>query len=109
MKQFFITALIAITLGVFVPAGVNAQCNSERWSVKTGTDPDASLVNLNSPTSTTIANLTSLAAPSSIPDNQRIRPTETTLWVINATLVKFVRAYDSDYHMVFSDSAGRTM
>jgi len=28
---------------------------------------------------------------------------------MSATLVKFVHAYDSDYHMVFADSAGRTM
>ena len=88
---------------------VAAQCNSERWPVKTGTDGDVSLINLNSTTGTTIANLTSIAVPATIPDTTRIQPTETTVWVINATLVKFIHAYDSDYHMVFADSAGRTM
>ena len=88
---------------------VSAQCNSDRWSIKTGTDSEASLVNLNSTTSTTVANLRSLSAPANIPENNRIKPTETTLWVMSATLVKFVHAYDSDYHMVFADSAGRTM
>src|SRR5207249_1326755 len=78
-------------------------------SVKTGTDQDASLVNLNSPTSTTIASLTARTAPNPIPDSRRVQPTETTLFVLSATLVKYVQAYDSDYHMVLTDSAGRTM
>ncbi len=92
-----------------VPAQAVAQCGVERWSVKTGTDPDATLVNLNSPTSTTIANLRSIPAQTTLPDNNRIQPYETTLWTMNATLTKFVLAYDSDYHMVLTDSAGRTM
>ncbi|HEX3146288.1 MAG TPA: hypothetical protein VHQ64_20100, partial [Pyrinomonadaceae bacterium] len=77
--------------------------------MKTGTDADADLLNLNSSTPTTIANLRAISAPGTIPESTRIKPTETTVWVISATLVKFIRAYDSDYHMVFADSAGRTM
>lgn len=100
--------LIALIISL-APSYVLAQCGVERWTVKTGTDPDASLVNLNSPTSTTIANLRSIPGQSTLPDNNRIQPTETTLWTLNATLTKFVLAYDSDYHMVLTDSAGRTM
>src|ERR1051326_8705983 len=104
------TCVCSLVFAIFLwPARANAQCNSERWSIKTGTDADASLINLNSKTSTTIANLTSIAAPSTIPEENRIRPTETTVWVISATLVKFIHAYDSDYHMVLTDTAGRTM
>ena len=102
----FVVYTILLLLGA---AHVSAQCNAERWSVKTGTDSDAGLINLNSTTSTTIANLRALSAPSTIPDSTRIKPTETTVWVISATLVKFIHAYDSDYHMVLADSAGRTM
>src|SRR6476469_7011785 len=94
---------------LFAVARVSAQCNSERWAVKTGTDQDVSQVNLNSNVSTTIQSLTALASPKSIPENKRINSTEKTVWVINATLVKFIHAYDSDYHMVLKDSAGRTM
>src|SRR5919206_445679 len=83
-----------------LPATISAQCGVERWPVKTGTDADAALVNLNSPTSTTIANLVSIPAPGALPDSNRIQPTETTVWTLNATLAKFVLAYDSDYHMV---------
>jgi hypothetical protein len=88
---------------------VFAQCGVERWSVKTGTDPDAGLVNLNSSTPTTIANLASLPAPNPIPSNNRVQPTETTVWVINATLTKYKLESDSDYHLVIDDGAGHTM
>jgi len=109
MNRLVITPLFILALTLLLAPGARAQCNSERWSIKTGTDSGASSINLNSPTATTIANLTAIPAPGTIPDEQRIQPTETTLWRISATLVKFIHAYDSDYHMVFADSAGRTM
>ena len=67
------------------------------------------MVNLGSKTSTTIASLSAITAPNPIPDGRRVQPTETTVWVLNATLKKYVRAYDSDYHMVLADDAGHTM
>lgn len=109
MKRFLWLSSLCLFFLVLIPGQTLAQCSGERWSVKTGTDPDASLVNLSSTTSTTIASLTSIAAPGTLPDNGRIQPTETTTWVLNATLVKYARAFDADYHMVFKDNAGRTM
>lgn len=85
------------------------QCGVERWAVKTGTDADAGLVNLNSTTSTTISYLRGLTAPASLPSNNRIQPTETTQFVLNATLVEYKLETDSDYHLVIKDSAGNTM
>src|SRR5262249_49735219 len=96
-------------LFLVAPSTLLAQCGVERWSVKTGTDPDAGLVNLSSASSTTIATLRGLAAPSPIPSNNRVSPTETTQWVINATLTKFKLESDSDYHLVLADAAGNTM
>lgn len=109
MKRFWYGSLFLALLFLFLPVRASAQCGVERWSVKTGTDPDAGLINLSSPTATTIASLSGIAAPNTLPDNQRVQPTESTLWVLNATLTKFVLAYDSDYHMVLTDAAGRTM
>jgi hypothetical protein len=86
-----------------------AQCGVERWSVKTGTDPDAGKVNLNASTSTTISAMRALTAPNPIPANNRVSPTETTVWVINATLTQFKLENDSDYHLVISDTSGNTM
>src|SRR5215813_13930694 len=84
-------------------------CGVERWSVKTGTDPDAHLVNLNAPQSTTISTLRALTAPNPIPTNNRVAPTETTLWVINATLTEYKLETDQDYHIVIKDASGNTM
>ena len=109
MKRLFYLSFLCVVLLMLVPARTLAQCGVERWSVKTGTDPDAGLVSLSSVNPATIGSLTSIATPTSLPDNNRVQPTETTVWVISATLVKYVRAYDSDYHMVLADSAGRTM
>ena len=94
----------------FLPAAGWAQsCGVERWSVKTGTDPDAGLVDLASPQSNTIATLRSWPAPNPIPANNRVSPYETTVWVINATLTEFKLENDSDIHLVLQDASGLTM
>lgn len=100
--------LLAVLLLV-VPTSLLAQCGVERWSVKTGTDADVGLVNLNSSTNTTIANLRSPAAPNPIPSNNRVSPWETTQWVLNATLTEYKLESDSDYHLVLQDANGLTM
>src|SRR5438105_4181272 len=88
---------------------VAVTCGVERWSVKTGTDADASLINLSKTTPTTIASLTALPAPSPILSNNRAQPTETTVFSITATLTVYKREDDSDYHLVISDGNGHTM
>ncbi|HYX52900.1 MAG TPA: Ig-like domain-containing protein [Candidatus Limnocylindrales bacterium] len=100
--------LLAVAV-LAAPSLLLSQCGVERWSVKTGTDPDAGKVNLNSSTNTTIASLRAAPAPSPIPSNNRVSPTETTVWVINATLTQYKLENDSDYHLVFADSSGLTM
>jgi uncharacterized protein (TIGR03437 family) len=85
------------------------QCGVERWTVKTGTDVDAKLVNLSSAAATTVASLGALAIPATLPADRRLLPTETTQFVVNATLTDYKLESDSDYHMVLSDGAGKTM
>src|ERR1043166_10246035 len=109
MLNYVLRSVFVAFVMSLLPAHAAAQCGVERWSVKTGTDPDAMLLNLSSPSSPTIADLRSIPAPGSLPDNGRVQPAETTLWTMSATLTKFVLAYDSDYHMVLTDSGGRTM
>ena len=91
------------------PDSSTGSCGVERWSVKTGTDADADLINLQSTTSSTIASLDALPAPSSLPSNNRVQPTETTVFRLSATLTEFKLEADSDYHLVLSDGAGHTM
>src|SRR5947209_9049140 len=88
---------------------LNGSCGVERWSVKTGTDADAGLINLQSRTQTTIASLDSLPAPTTLPSNNRIQPTETTIFQVQATLTEYKLEPDSDYHLVLSDGSGNTM
>ena len=89
--------------------GVMAWCGVERWSVKTGTDADAHLVNVSSPQSNTIAGMVAFPAQANPPANNRVAPYETTEWVLNATLVEYKAEDDEDTHLVLSDGAGHTM
>lgn len=88
---------------------LNGSCGVERWSVKTGTDADAGLINLQSTTQTTIASLTSIPAPTTLPSNNRIQPTETTVFQLHATLTEYKLELDSDYHLILSDGSGNTL
>lgn len=92
-----------------VPYATTGSCGVERWSVKTGTDPDAGLVDLAHPVQQTIAYLDSLTPPATLPANARVQPTETTVFIVNATLVEYKLETDSDYHLVLKDAAGNTM
>ena len=91
------------------PLSSSGSCGVERWSVKTGTDPDAHFVDLANPVPQTIAYLDGLPAPSSLPSNARVQPTETTLFLVDATLVQYKLENDSDYHLVLKDGQGNTM
>jgi hypothetical protein len=109
MMQSLRRSLFLAVLLLVVPTTLFAQCGVERWSVKTGTDADVGLVNLNSSTNTTIAALRAPAAPNPIPANNRVSPWETTQWVLNATLTLYKLESDSDYHLVLQDANGLTM
>jgi len=88
---------------------LNGSCGVERWSVKTGVDADAGLINLQSTTQTTITSLISLPAPATLPANNRVQPTETTVFQLQATLTEYKLESDSDYHLILSDGSGNTM
>ena len=91
------------------PRSTTGSCGVERWSVKTGTDADAGLINLQSTSQTTIAALDALPAPSSLPANNRVQPTETTVFQLHVTLTEYKLESDSDYHLVLTDGSGHTM
>jgi hypothetical protein len=105
MRRF----LSLVAFSMFVVSSLHAACGVERWSVKTGTDPQAPSVVLGSYVSSTIYNFHQSVRPASLPSNGRVSPRETTQYRLSATLTKYVRESDSDYHLVIQDSAGRTM
>jgi hypothetical protein len=105
-----ILALVFLMGASLAPPDLLAQsCGVERWSVKTGTDADKGRVNVSSTTSNTIATMRGWPAPNPIPPNNRVAPYETTVWVLNATLVQYKSEADSDYHLVLKDAAGNTL
>jgi hypothetical protein len=118
VKLTLLAALLAAGCGSAVPAPPSpavsytwppaAHCGTERWAVKTGTDPDARLIDLGSVTPATVASLDSLPPPPGLPQDSRIQMTETTVFRVRATLTRFKQEADSDYHLVLSD-AGHTM
>jgi hypothetical protein len=75
-------------------------CGTERWAVKTLTDPDANRVNL-TPQPTTVARLRQLAAPSALPP--RRLPQELQSYRISARLLAFKFESDGDVHLVVAD------
>eukprot|EP01013_Petalomonas_cantuscygni_P024583 TRINITY_DN46233_c0_g1_i1.p2 TRINITY_DN46233_c0_g1~~TRINITY_DN46233_c0_g1_i1.p2 ORF type:complete len:218 (-),score=38.35 TRINITY_DN46233_c0_g1_i1:210-863(-) len=88
---------------------VQAKCGVERWSVKTGTDPDNSKVDTGDVKSETIYYLTGVDRPPSLPSDGRVAPIETTVFEIHCTITFWKHESDKDYHIVASDSSGRTM
>src|SRR5882724_5225400 len=89
------------------------RCGVERWSVKTGTDGDSGRVDLSSSQAANIAELITLQPPNPLPKDSRFAPTETTLFVVNATLTDYKletgATGDSDYHLVLMDEQGNTI
>ncbi len=104
-------AFVATLLTAFILIGNSAwsQCGKERWSVKTGTDPDAAMVNISAVTPSIIAELRALPAPTHLPSSARLSPTEPTVFQLTCTLLEYKIEDDSDYHLVLSDAAGNTM
>ncbi len=109
MRRRWIAALLAVLSFALLSPLAFGRCGIERWAVKTGTDVDASSVDLSSASPTDVATLRSLQPPSPLPETRRIAPTELTVWVVNATLTVFKLETDQDYHLVLTDASGNTM
>jgi hypothetical protein len=74
-----------------------------------GIGPDARLVNQKVVVPTTIIHLRSLPAPRVLPLHARLRPVETTVWAVDAILLRYRVEEDSDVHLVIADTGGSTM
>ena len=94
---------------IATPYASSGSCGVERWSVKTGTDADVSMVNLTNTVPQTISYLYGYTAPATLPANNRVQPAEITTFVVNATLTQYKLENDSDYHLVIQDAQGKTM
>jgi hypothetical protein len=97
------------TLQTAAGAEALAAAVHQRWSVKTGADPDAQRLVGQVPTATTIASLCALAVPAVLPPDGRSQGAEETVWQLNATLTGYQLESDGDYHLVIADNQGSTM
>lgn len=99
------------TLGLMATAHPAAAltCGLERWGVKTGTDPDAAAIHVHESTATTVDELVAIPAPASPPENWRVPPIETTVFVVDAQLTGGKYETDSDYHLVLQGANRATM
>lgn len=81
-------------------------CGTERWSVKTLTDPLANNVTL-TPQASTIADLVSIAPP--VGPTDRVNPTEETTFQITGKVIVHKTEGDSDIHLALEDAQGNHM
>ena len=103
MKGFILAIAIALA------SSTSWACGKWRWSIKTGTDPQAQQINVNNIDHVAITDLISLPRPSYYPQNSRIEPTESQVYNIHATIIEVRHEDDGDYHLLAQDSAGNTM
>eukprot|EP00455_Lapot_gusevi_P051992 TRINITY_DN7862_c0_g1_i1.p1 TRINITY_DN7862_c0_g1~~TRINITY_DN7862_c0_g1_i1.p1 ORF type:complete len:235 (-),score=85.33 TRINITY_DN7862_c0_g1_i1:174-878(-) len=101
---YFGSVLLLVTL-----FNLAAGCGVERWAVKVGNDDDAQRVNLLNVKDSTIVYLRSIDAPSDLPNDTRVAPTELTVFELKCTLTAYKYEDDDDYHLVLSDDDGNTM
>jgi len=78
-------------------------CGVERWSVKTGTDGGARSINQSYHFPTTVSRLDALTPPAALPSRSRVRPVESTVYTLDATLLRYKQEADSDFHLVLTD------
>jgi hypothetical protein len=95
----FVLLAIAAT-----PAAGQARCGTERWAIKTLTDPQRMKVLL-APVASSVRELRLLPKPMHLPPDHRLGPAEFTVYRVRAVVLGWKREGDRDFHIVIADSA----
>jgi hypothetical protein len=101
----------AIRARALPPRGIPAcggHCGSERWLVKTLSDPDRERVKLE-PVDVTIDQLVGLHQPPGGSDVTRAAPVELTLYRVEARLIALFGENDGDFHLVLASPRDPTV
>ena len=102
-------ALVALGLMCLSASALADRCGgTERWFVKSGTDPDASRVDTAHPIQSSVAELNALPQlRDQVPtgDHKFRLPEETKVYVVQAFLALFKNETDADYHLVITDQS----
>lgn len=81
----------------------NAQCGEERWSVKTLSDPDTTLIDFDNIVKTTVSEQAHLPKPDKIHKKMPRLPSETTVYSLDCYILGFKREKDMDIHIEIRD------
>lgn len=111
------TTAAAASLAGPVPPGqlLVTKPGSERWPVKTGTDPDDVADEI---VDTTVEEMVRFPRPDDMQpvtslqpqyQSHRADPVETTIWRLKATIITLKMEADGDYHLVLQGDSGETM
>jgi hypothetical protein len=77
-------------------------CGTERWAVKTLSDPSAACVDF-TPRHTTVSWLVSQDGPQRLAEQGRSGTIECQVWELTGQLVEFKAEDDGDFHIVLAD------
>lgn len=100
-----------ITPSALPPLGsmtCGGHCGSERWLVKTLSDPDRERVHLD-PVDATIEQLVGMVQPEGTSDLTRAAPVEVTVYRVEARLVALYGENDGDFHLVLASPRDPTV
>lgn len=103
-----IRSLVAFTASLLFAASLNADCGGARSTVKGATDPDATLISA-TPITTSIDTLRKFPSTRPLPQERRVKPTETTTYAVTATLTEYRRDENGDYNLILTDEQSRTI
>jgi hypothetical protein len=110
MRRTLVVLVFAVVCAAPAPraAQPTPQCGGEeRWPVKVGSDPGATLVDVSNPVTTTIHELVLIPRPT-VPNDDTTRvPAERVVRIVDGRLIQFKleggKKGDLDYHLVISD------
>lgn len=77
------------------------KCGTERWRIKTLSDPGRDKVNA-TPVTATVEELVRLPRPARIPDGTRVMPVEGTVYTVTGYVGAWKNADDKDIHVILS-------
>jgi hypothetical protein len=96
-------------VGLVGPTSVaQTACGTERWDVKTLTDPAANSVDF-TPRLATVEQLAALPVPGPLRLHTPRYPDEMRSYRVSAQLISFKLEHDSDIHLVIAGTSGATM
>jgi len=105
-----LATILALSSPLAAQSTCDLHCGTERWAIKTLSDPGASRVDT-TPTAATVKQLRALRVPASVlrrhgkpqlPPADRIAPVELTTYRVDAVLVGWKLESDEDFHLVIA-------